>query len=149
MLAVHDAKGLSKPPAATFNEKWTDEPDVVPDTEPRALIPVAVSVIVAVPENDVSVCVSCHDIAPGPDESDAVPDHVPVRFTGVGGGCGVGGGVGEDGVEPPPQADTKTHRRRAGVARRTIACGICMVYNKNWNRMTRLQNAAPSATGLR
>jgi hypothetical protein len=71
MLAVHDANGLSKPPAEIFTEKWIDEPDVVPDTEPRALIPVAVSVTVAVPENDVSVCVSCQEIAPGPDESEA------------------------------------------------------------------------------
>jgi hypothetical protein len=113
MLAVHDANGLSMPPAETFTEKWIDEPDVVPDTEPLALIPVAVSVTVAVPENDVSVCVSCQDIAPGPDESEAWPDHVPVRLT-----PGDLGGVevGDEGLEPPPQAhDTRSSAATAAA----------------------------------
>ena len=43
-------------------------------------MPVAVSVMVTVPENDVSACVSCHDIGPAPDESDAEPVHVPLTF---------------------------------------------------------------------
>src|SRR5262245_37849751 len=113
MLAEHDAYGLSKPPAETFTEKWMDEPDVVPETEPLAPIPVAVSVTVAVPENDVSVCVSCHDIAPGPDESEAGPDHVPVRFAPLGDCDGVG--EGEDGVEPPPLQvhDTRSSKTTA------------------------------------
>jgi hypothetical protein len=92
---------------------------VVPDTEPLAVIPVAVSVMVAVPENDVSVCVSCHEIAPGPDESEAGPDHVPARLAGVDGGCGVG--LGEEGVEPPPQpVDTRASHTTTPDARRRI-----------------------------
>ena len=54
----------------------------MPDTEPRPASPVLLSVSVAVPENDVPVCVSCHDTCPGPDESDAGPLQLPVRLTG-------------------------------------------------------------------
>ena len=95
-VAVHDANGLSNPPAGTAIEKRIDAPDRVPDTDPRPLMPVAVSVIVAVPENDVSDCESCHDIGPAPVESVAEPLHVPLRFTDVDDGVGVGV------VEPPP-----------------------------------------------
>jgi hypothetical protein len=63
-------------------ENGIDEPDTVPDTVPRPVTPVLVSVIVTVPENEVLVCVSCQDIWPGPDESDAEPLHVPVTFAG-------------------------------------------------------------------
>ena len=97
-VAVHDANGLSNPPAGTAIEKRIDEPDSVPETDPRPLMPVAVSVIVTVPENDVSDCDSCHDIGPAPVESVAAPLHVPLTFTDVGGGGGGVGGVGE----PPP-----------------------------------------------
>jgi hypothetical protein len=34
----------------------------VPDTVPPPATPVLVSVMVTVPENDVPVCVTCHDI---------------------------------------------------------------------------------------
>ena len=61
-LAVHDAYGLGKPPAGTLTEKVTVDPETVPETEPLPEMPEAVSVIVIVPENDESVCVSFHDI---------------------------------------------------------------------------------------
>jgi hypothetical protein len=63
-------------------------------------MPVAVSVIVTAPENDVSACVSCHDIGPAPDESVAEPVHVPARLTDVEGGEGCVG-VLELAVLPP------------------------------------------------
>lgn len=94
---MHDANGLSNPPAGIAIEKRIDEPDTVPETDPRPVIPVAVSVIVTVPANDVSACVSCQDIGPPPDESVAEPVHVPLRLTDV---EGVEGCVGV--VEPPP-----------------------------------------------
>ena len=98
---MHDPSGLSNPPAGTAIVKWIAEPDSVPDTDPRPLMPVAVSVIVTVPENDVSVWISCHDIAPPPDESVAEPVHVPLTDeTGV--DC-VGIGVLEPPPLPPPQ----------------------------------------------
>ena len=97
---MHDANGLSNPPAGTAIEKCIDEPDRVPETDPRPLMPVAVSVIVTVPENDVSAWVICHDIAPPPDESVAEPVHVPLTDAAGAEGC-VGMGV----LEPllPPQ----------------------------------------------
>jgi hypothetical protein len=55
MLAVHDANGGSKPPAGMLIAKLIDAPETVPETEPRPLIPVPVSVIVTEPENDPSV----------------------------------------------------------------------------------------------
>jgi hypothetical protein len=96
-VAVHDANGLSNPPAGTAMEKRIDEAVRVPETDPRPLMPVAVSVIVTVPENDVSACVSCHDIGPLPDESVAEPVHVPLTDV-----EGVEGCVGVDVLEPPP-----------------------------------------------
>ena len=78
-------------------ENWIDEPDIVPDIVPRPFTRVLVSVIVTVPENEVLVCVSCQDIWPGPDESDAEPLHVPVTFDDV---CD--GWVGVVGLPPPP-----------------------------------------------
>jgi hypothetical protein len=89
----------------------------VPETDPRPVKPVLVSVIVTVPENDVPVWVTCHAIAPGPDESDAGPLHVPVRLTEP---DAAGVGVVDIGVEPldplqPPQApnDTSAHNASA------------------------------------
>jgi hypothetical protein len=38
------------------------------------------SVTVIEPENEAPLCVICHVIVPGPEESDAVPVHVPVRL---------------------------------------------------------------------
>ena len=94
---MHDPSGLSNPPAGTAIVKWIAEPDRVPDTDPRPRMPVAVSVIVTVPENDVSTWVSCHDIAPPPDESVAEPVHVPLTDE-----AGVEGCVGVGVLEPPP-----------------------------------------------
>jgi len=94
---VHDANGLSNPPAGTAIENRIDELDSVPETDPRPLMPVAVSVIVTVPENDAADCVSCHVIGPKPDESVAVPVHVPLTFSVVEGGAGYVGVL-----SPPP-----------------------------------------------
>ena len=112
-LAVQDANGLSNPPAATVTVKRTDEPEMVPETDPRPVRPVVVSVIVAVPENAVPVWVICHAIAPGPVESDAEPLHAPLRFAA---GPGDGEGVGDVALDPPlpPQPnDTSAHKASA------------------------------------
>ena len=84
---MHDPSGLSNPPAGTAIEKCIAEPDMVPDTDPRPLMPVAVSVIVTVPENDVLACVSCHVIDPVPVESLAEPVHVPLTDVDGSEGC--------------------------------------------------------------
>lgn len=84
---MHDPSGLSNPPAGTAIEKCIAEPDRVPETDPRPLMPVAVSVMVTVPENDVAAWVSCHDIAPPPDESVAEPVHVPLTDVAGSEGC--------------------------------------------------------------
>lgn len=117
-VAVHDANGLSNPPAGTVSEKRIDELDRVPETDPRPLIPVAVSVIVTVPENDAADCVSCHVIGPPPDESVAVPLHVPLTFSVV-----VEGGAGSVGLSPPPlhalvNANASTRRADRPLQRR-------------------------------
>ena len=109
-LAVQDVNGLSNPPAGTVIEKRTDAPEIVPETDPRPVRPVLVSVIDTVPENDVAVWVICHAMAPGPLESDAGPLHVPFRFTDSEGPVG---GVGVALLDPllPPQAkDTTAHK---------------------------------------
>ena len=98
-VALHDANGLSNPPAGTAIEKRIDELDRVPETDPRPLMPVAVSVIVTVPENDEADCVSCHVIGPPPDESVAEPVHVPLTFSVV---EGCVGWVGGPEASPPP-----------------------------------------------
>ena len=54
---------------------------------------VLLSVIVKDPENDDPDWVSCHVIVPGPEESVAVPDHVPFTLAGDDGALG---------LEPPP-----------------------------------------------
>lgn len=93
----HDVYGASKPPAGTDSENCTDDPDTVPDTVPRPDAPVLLSVIVNDPENDEPDCVICHVIVPGPEESVAVPVHVPLTL------AGADGSVGLEPPPPPPQ----------------------------------------------
>jgi len=90
-VALHEANGLSNPPAGTVIEKRIAPADRVPVIDPRPLMPVAVSVIVTLPEIDVSACESCHVITPAPVESVAVPAQVPTMFTDVPVGVGVVG----------------------------------------------------------
>jgi hypothetical protein len=102
-VAVQAAYGTSKPPAAMEIVNRIDDPDTVPESDPRPFAPLLVSVIVTVPEMAASDCVTCHAICPGPDESDAVPCQAPLTFTGgVGVGVGVGDGCVDD--DPPPHA---------------------------------------------
>jgi hypothetical protein len=75
-------------------------PDTVPDTVPFATTPVLLSDIESGPEKALPDCEIVHDIRPGPDESVAVPDHVPAML--VAGVVGVVGVVGAPGAEPPP-----------------------------------------------
>jgi hypothetical protein len=117
-VAVHDANGLSNPPAGTLIEKRIAEPVRVPETDPRPLMPVAVSVIVTVPENDVSDCESCHDIGPAPVESAAEPLHVPLTFTDVDGGGGVGAGEPPPPLQPLVNASASTTRIDRPLSRR-------------------------------
>lgn len=113
---MQDANGLSNPPAGIVIEKRIDAPETVPETDPRPVTPVLVSIIVEVPENDPAVWVSCHAIAPGPVESEAGPLQVPFRSAGP---EGAGVGVGEVGVElvdpplPPQANDTSAHKASA------------------------------------
>ena len=111
---MQDAKGPWNPAAGMLIEKRIADSATVPDTDPLPPTPVLVSVIVTVPENDASVCVICHDIRPGPDESDAVPLHVPLTFAAGAAGVGVGeGGVGAAGALPvQPAADSATTKAR-------------------------------------
>src|SRR5262245_5763581 len=76
--AVQLECGASKPPDGTAIVNRRDDPDIVPDIDPRPLSFVAVSVIVIDPVNEPPDCVSCHVIWPGPDESDAFPTQAPV-----------------------------------------------------------------------
>ena len=113
-VAVHDANGPSNPPAGTAIEKRIAAPDSVPEMDPRPLMPVAVSVIVAVPENDASDCESCHDIAPPPVESVAAPLHAPLMFNAVDVDGGVGGvGVVEPPLPPQPPVNASASTTRA------------------------------------
>ena len=79
-------------------------PDAVPETVPDPRVPVLLSVIVIVPENDVDDCVSTHVIRPAPDESVAVPDHEPPTLAVVDEGGGEEEGAVEDPLPPPLQA---------------------------------------------
>jgi hypothetical protein len=92
-VAEHPAYGASNPPVGTESENCSDDPETVPETVPRPVTFVLPSVIVNDPENDDPDWVSCHVIVPGPEESLAVPDHVPLML---------GGDEGSVGVEPPP-----------------------------------------------
>jgi hypothetical protein len=94
-FAEHVLYGLSNPPASTETVNCSDDPEMVPETVPRPVTVVAVSVIVIVPDTDVPDCVTCHVIWPGPDESLADPDHVPVSDA-EGDGGGELGSVGDE-----------------------------------------------------
>jgi hypothetical protein len=88
---------LSNPPASTETVNCSDDPETVPEIVPRPVTFVDVSVMDIVPDTDVPDCVICHVICPGPDESLADPDHVPVN--GVDGGA-----LGSVGEEPDEHA---------------------------------------------
>ena len=97
---MQEPNGLSNPPAGMLIEKWTDEPDTVPESDPRPLRPVLVSVIVAVPENDESV---------------AGPRHAPLRFTAPGEGVVGAGAVGAGPDPPPPPQRADSSAAKASV----------------------------------
>ena len=92
----HAVYGASNPPAGTDNENCSDDPETDPDTVPRPVTFVLLSVIVNDPENDAPDCVICHVMVPGPEESVALPVHVPFTLAGDDGSVGVD--------PPPPQA---------------------------------------------
>jgi hypothetical protein len=89
----HDVYGASKPPAGTDSENCSEDPETVPDTVPRPVTFVLLSTIVNDPENDEPDWVICHVMVPGPEESVALPLHVPFTLAGDDGSVG---------VEPPP-----------------------------------------------
>jgi hypothetical protein len=97
ILAEQDPNGLSNPPAGILIENVIDAPDTVPEMEPRPVMPVLVSLMVAEPENDVPLSLTCHDRTPEPDESEAEPVHAPDRLD-----CPADGGVGWEGLDDPP-----------------------------------------------
>jgi hypothetical protein len=110
-LAEHVLYGLSNPPASTETVNCSDDPETVPDTVPRPVTFVVVSVMDIVPEIDVPDCVTCHVICPGPDESFAGPDHVPVSDVD-------GGELGSVGEEPDEHARAEaTSAKPTSVAR--------------------------------
>jgi hypothetical protein len=88
---LQDSYGLSKLPAGMAMLKCRLALVSVPETDPRPVLLVAVSVIVNVPDTDEPVCVTLHVMDPGPVESDAAPLQVPVRFNSAGWGLGVAG----------------------------------------------------------
>src|SRR5262245_12557441 len=96
--AEHDVYGASNPPVGTDNENWSEEPETVPETVPRPVTFVLLSVRVSDPENDEPDCVICHVMVPGPEESVAVPDHLPLKS------AGDEGWVGVEVLSPPLQA---------------------------------------------
>lgn len=107
-LAEQAVNRPSKPPTGMAIEKRTVEPVTSPDNEPRPVTPLLASTMDAEPVTADPDCVICHVMRPGPDESLAVPLHVPVTVTGVADGAdgadGVADGWAED--EPPPQPAT-------------------------------------------
>lgn len=116
-VLVQVANGGSSPPAGSAIEKLIDDADTVPETVPCPFTLALVSNIVSVPVKSVLTCVRRHVIWPGPDESEAVPLHVPATSAG-GVGAGRAGSVG-DGVPPLPQAETfrTAHRTTALTAK--------------------------------
>lgn len=101
-VALQAPYGASNPPAGTAIENCTDVPVRVPLTVPRPVAPVSVSVITSEPENDAPDCVNCQVIWPGPDESLAVPVHVPATSAVVG-----------DGVVGPDEDESLEHAATA------------------------------------
>ena len=100
----HDVYGAPNPPAGIDNENCSDVPETVPETVPRPETFVLVSVIVNDPENDEPDWVICHVIVPGPEESVALPLHVPLILAGADGSVG---------VEPPPPPQAAVSRATA------------------------------------
>jgi hypothetical protein len=91
---------------------------MLPETVPRPVTFVLLSVIVNDPENDDPDWVSCHVIVPGPEESLAVPDHVPLTLAGEEGSVGLE-------PPPPPQAVAAASAKATSVqAQRRRARGI-------------------------
>jgi hypothetical protein len=101
----------SKPPAGMVSEYCNELPVNVPEIVPCATLFPVVSVTAAVPDTAVPLWVNCHVMRPGPDESLALPVHVPVRLSDAGGG--VDGALGDD---LPPQAIVATVHAAASVA---------------------------------
>lgn len=83
-VELHDANEPLKPPTGTVSEKLTVDPESVPETEPLPVVPLPLSVIVSVPENELPFCVTCQAIVPGPEESDAFPFQLPAMLAGDG-----------------------------------------------------------------
>ena len=100
------------PPAGTAIEKVIDAPDTLPETVPLPLVPVLLSVSDSVPENDAPDCDNCHVIRPGPDESEAEPDHDPATLALVAGVLGLVG-AGELPPPLPPHAAAPSVRNRS------------------------------------
>ena len=61
-VVAHVEYAPSNPPAGTVIENCMEEPEIVPETVPRPVTIVAVSVIDNVPLKDEPVCVVCHVI---------------------------------------------------------------------------------------
>ena len=102
-LAEQEVNEPSAPPCGTASENVMLLPDTDPDTVPVAFVPVLLSVIDSVPENDVPDWLRDHVIKPEPDESVAVPDHDPVTLAGDDGEGEVGDDDPEDELPPPLQ----------------------------------------------
>jgi hypothetical protein len=97
-VAEQDVNEPSAPPAGTDSEKVMLLPLMLPDTVPVAFVPLPLSVSARLPENEVPDWVSDQVMRPLPDESVAVPDHVPFTVAGV----LAGGAEGVVGVALPP-----------------------------------------------
>ena len=91
----------------------SDDPETVPEIVPRPVTFVDVSVMVIVPDTDVPDCVICHVICPGPDESLADPDHVPVSDDEVDGGAL--GSVGEPDEQARAEPSSASANKRATI----------------------------------
>ena len=91
-------------------------PLTLPDTVPVAFVPVLLSVIARLPENELPDWVSDHVMRPAPDESVAVPDHVPVTLAGELVAGGVEGAV-ATALPPPLQPRAASSAPTANPAR--------------------------------
>jgi hypothetical protein len=96
-VAVHVEYGVSNPPAGMLMVKRSVDPDTLPDNVPRPVTGVPVKLNVAVPDTVASLCAIESVMSPGPDESLAVPFHVPATLAAVDDGA-----EGEEDGEPPP-----------------------------------------------